>query len=237
MLEAVFFDFDGVIADTEPLHFRAFQRVLEALSIPMTWDQYLEECVGFDDRDVFRYMMARQGLALAPDALRALCARKADAFLALVREEQPAPYPGAERLLRDLHGRVPLALCSGAVPGDIRPILAAASLDSLFEVMVTADDVEASKPDPTCYRLALERLRALHPGRALRAAHAVAIEDTPAGIAAAAGAGLRVLAVAHTHPARLLGQATRVVETLEAVTPAALAALTMESTPGAGPRI
>lgn len=237
MLEAVFFDFDGVIADTEPLHFRAFQRVLQDLALPMTWEQYLEDCVGFDDRDVFRFMMARQGLDLAPATLRALCARKAEAFLALVRDEQPAPYPGAERLLRGLHGRVPLALCSGAVPGDIQPILAAAALDGLFEVMVTADDVEASKPDPTCYRLALERLRARHPGRPLRAAHGVAIEDTPAGIAAAAGAGLRVLAVAHTHPANLLGQATRVVDTLESVTPEDLEALTIESTSGVEPRI
>ena len=107
-----------------------------------------------------------------------------------------------------------LAISSGALRSDISPILETLGITGCFDVIVTAEDVARSKPDPECYRLAHNRLNEfwrldLSPGQVL------AIEDTPAGIAAAKGAGLRVIAVTNSYPAAHLSQADQIVETLD----------------------
>ncbi|MBM4154745.1 MAG: HAD family phosphatase [Lentisphaerae bacterium] len=213
---AVFFDFDGVIADSERLHHRAYQLVLDPLGLGFSWEAYQAEYIGYDDRDVFRLVHHRAGRDLAPDGIRALVARKAEGFAGLVETEPPPLYPGVRRLLDGLRPRARLALCTGALHSDIDPILRAAGLADRFDAVVTAEDVHASKPDPACYRLARERLDG-RPG--------AAVEDTPAGIESARGAGLRVLAVTTTHDRVRLAAADRVVDSLETVDAAALEAL------------
>ncbi len=207
---AVFFDFDGVIVDSEPLHWRAFARVLDPEGLAFDWDEYRRSYIGFDDRDVFRARFASAGRPQGDRAIEGWIQRKADAFEALASAEPPPPYAGVRELLAGLQDRACLGLCTGALRRDILPILDRLGLRSRFTVMVTADDVPASKPDPACYRLAMDRAHARR---------GVAIEDTPAGIRAARGAGLRVLAVATTHDPRELDAADRVVSGLSAVTP------------------
>ena len=226
MNTAVFFDFDGVITDSEPLHFRAYQAALEPDGLGFTWADYLGEYIGYDDRAVFRLVYERAGRPVDDAGLRARIAAKGQAFLGLTEREPPRLYPGVRELIDGLCSRgVPLALCTGALPSDIEPILRASGLRDRFGVVVTAADVHASKPDPAAYRLAHERIVRLHPDRAMPPGRCVAIEDTPAGIEAAAGAGLRVLGVASTHPAAALGRADRVVAAIEGVTPGDLLAL------------
>lgn len=215
--DAVLFDFDGVIVDSEPLHWAAFERILAPLGVRIAWDDYVERYLGFDDRGVFREVFKDAGKPLDEAKLPALIEAKAAAFEALVHEQNPKPYPGVVELIRKLSGAVPLALCSGALRRDVMPILKKLGLERAFDVMVTADDVHISKPDPSSYVLAVERLREGHAGRAIRAERSVAIEDTPAGISAARGAGLRVLALLNTYPKHQLGDATRVVESLDGV--------------------
>ena len=96
----------------------------------------------------------------------------------------------------------------------------------MFADIITADDVASSKPDPACYRLTLERLRARHPERAIRADRSWAIEDSPVGIESAHGAGLKVLGLASTYPADQIRTADRVLASLTGLTPDRLAALT-----------
>ena len=216
---AVFFDFDGVIADSEPLHYRAYQRVLEPEGLGFSWTEYRDVYIGFDDRDAFREVFRRRRKPLGDARLRRLVECKGAAFREIAAATPPALYPGVQALIADLRRRAPLALCTGALPDDIVPILDLTGLAGAFDVVVTAADVQASKPDPACYRLALERLRARHPAAGLVAAACVAVEDTPAGIAAASGAGLRVLAVATTHPAAALLGARRVVGSLAELSP------------------
>ena len=205
---AVFFDFDGVIVDSEPLHWRAFAHVLGPEGLAFDWDEYRRSYIGFDDRDVFRTCFAAAGRPQSDGAIAGWIQKKADAFEALASSEPPAPYAGVQALLAGLQPRACLGLCTGALRRDVAPILDRLGLQSFFTVMVTADDVPASKPDPACYRLAMDRARAQR---------GVAIEDTPAGIRAAHAAGLRVLAVATTHDARELRAADRVVPLLSAV--------------------
>jgi beta-phosphoglucomutase len=224
MLKAVIFDFDGIIVDTEPLHYRAFQEILEPLGLGYAWDEYVARYMGFDDRDAFVEAFAVAGQQLSFDALEQLIDRKARIFQEVIASGV-TPYPGVVRLATELAGKVPVALCSGALPSDILPILSQLSLEKVFAVMVTASDVAASKPDPASYRLAVERLQSAFPTHGIDPASCLAIEDTPAGIASATGAGVRVVAVTNSYPADHLLSASKVVDSLDSETFATLNAL------------
>uniref|UniRef100_C6E367 HAD-superfamily hydrolase, subfamily IA, variant 3 n=1 Tax=Geobacter sp. (strain M21) TaxID=443144 RepID=C6E367_GEOSM len=215
MLNAVIFDFDGVIVDTEPLHYKAFQELLVPLGLGYSWEEYLDRYIGFDDRDAFREAFAVAGRTLSDGELKELIRGKAQAFLRIV-SVGVAPYAGVVELIRSISGNLPLALCSGALRSDIDPILAQLGLSDAFDVMVTADEVAASKPDPESYRLAVKRLQEAFPGK-VDASAAIAIEDTPAGIASATGAGLKVLAVTNSYPRERLTGACRVLNSLSGI--------------------
>lgn len=215
-LAAVIFDFDGIIVDTEPLHYKAFQEILVPRGLGYSWEEYLRHYIGFDDRDAFREAFRAGGRPLAEGELRGLIEEKAAAFQRTIAAGVE-PYPGVLELIRSVSGNLPLALCSGALPSDIEPILLQLGLAGIFDVTVTAADVQASKPDPASYALAVARLKAVYPAQEIQPAHCLAIEDTPAGIASATGAGLQVLAVANSYPEEELAGACRVVTSLAGV--------------------
>lgn len=217
-LDAVIFDFDGIVADTEKLHYLAFERVLAPLGRGISWDDYVERCIGFDDRDVFRLRLGEGGIVPEGAALQGLVDQKALAFVELVQEQGAPIYPGVWSLVRRLYeAEVPLCVCSGALRTDIDAVLRATGFGHGFETMVTAEEVSRSKPDPESYLLALRRLTERHPDRRIESGCVVAIEDTPGGIAAARGAGLTVVGVPNTHPREALHEAHWVVDSLEAV--------------------
>jgi beta-phosphoglucomutase len=216
MLAAVIFDFDGIIVNTEPLHYKAFQQLLVPLGLGYSWEEYLRHYIGFDDRDAFHEAFREGGRFLGDEELKRLINEKADAFQHII-SAGVEPYPGAVELIRSLQGVLPLALCSGARPSDINPIMAQLDIAESFDTIVTAPDVAASKPDPASYILAVARLRSVFTGRELTHMNCLAIEDTPAGIASATGAGLKVLAVTNSYPEEKLGSAFRVVDSLVGV--------------------
>jgi beta-phosphoglucomutase len=198
VFQAVIFDFDGVIVDSEPLHYRAIQAALAPLEITFPYEEYLRRYVGFDDRDAFREALRAAGRSVDEAEVAALCVRKAGAFRVLLDGEIPR-VPGAADLIRALHARgIPLAVASGAVEAEIRLVLDRLDLRACFAVIVAADHVAASKPDPATYRLAVERLTAAFPGREITPGRCLAIEDTACGVASARSAGLRVLALTTT---------------------------------------
>jgi len=224
LLRAVIFDFDGVIADTERLHYLAFERILEPLSLGISWEAYVESCIGFDDRDVFRYRFRQDPSPMEDGGLETLIARKAQAFLDLVEEEGAPVYPGVPELISALQGAsIPLALCSGAVRSDIAGILSGTPFADAFPIQVTAEDVAHSKPDPEGYRLAAQRLLPNLGSSELN--RVIAIEDTPTGLASAVSAGFTTVAVTNTHPASALDDANFVVTSLEGLAVAELAGL------------
>ncbi len=211
--EAVIFDFDGVIVDTEPLHYAAFQRALEPLDLHFTWQEYVETYIGFDDRDAFKHAFSSNGKTLSPEGLHSLIEQKAGYFQEIIRSEV-TPYPGVVDLISHLHThKFPLAICSGALRSDIDPILTMLGISDCFDVIVTADDVAVSKPDPECYQLAFQRLQSAH-NSSFSKDVTIAIEDTPAGISSAKAAGLMVCAVTNSYPAERLDQATFVTDSL-----------------------
>ncbi len=214
MTSAVIFDFDGVIVDTEPLHFRAFQEVLEPERLGFTWKDYVSTYIGFDDRDAFRTRYKNAGKKLDEALLPGLVERKAKAFHNLATMAGAKTYPGIVELIDSIAGRLPLALCSGALRSDIAPFFEHYGFASKFDVMVTAEDVHVSKPDALCYKLTVKKLQEKFPSLKIEARHCWAIEDTPAGIKAAKGAGLKVVAVTNSHGRDKLFDADRIVTTV-----------------------
>jgi len=212
--EAVLFDFDGILVDSEPMHYRAFIEILDPLGMGFPWDEYVETYMGFDDRDAFREAFRAQGIVLDDANLGKLVAAKSGAFQHGLRDGVTA-YPGAVPLIETLHAAgVPLALCSGALRSDIDPILAQLGVARRFDVIVSADDVRRSKPDPESYALAFARLSEKHDTLLTAPEMSVAVEDTPAGIRSAKGAGLRALAVTNSCGDLELADADWIVDTL-----------------------
>lgn len=215
--EAVVFDFDGVIVDTEPLHWSAFQRVLEPLGIGLSWAGYVDGYMGFDDRDAFAEVFRAHGRTLDAERLQDLVRAKSGVFQDVIRDGVSA-YPGAVSLIASLHAcGLPLAISSGALHSDIAPILSRLGIGHCFSVVIAADDVRKSKPDPEPYSLAFAELRRAHPARLSAPGNCLAVEDTPAGIRSAKGAGLRVLAVTNSFGGKDLAEADAVTPSLEAV--------------------
>ena len=215
--EAVIFDFDGVIVDTEPLHYRSFQEVLDPLGIGFPWPEYVKTYMGFDDRDAFLEAFRARGKELDEQGLQALVASKSKIFQEVIRQGVTA-YPGVVRNLTSLHASgLPLAICSGALRSDITPILAQLGIAHCFRHIITADDVRKSKPDPECYSLAFHMLLHAHPSLVSSPGKCLAIEDTPAGIRAAKLAGLNVLAVTNSYSGKELTEADYLTDSLENV--------------------
>jgi beta-phosphoglucomutase len=224
-MDALFFDFDGVVVDSEPVHLVCFQRVLAEVGVRLTREDYYGKYLGYDDRDCLRVAAADAGVAL--DAGRV--AELIDAKTVLVQRafaESVEPLPGAAALIRAAaDGGIPVGVCSGALRKEIEIASRAAGVLDCFRSIVSAEDVRRGKPDPEGYRLALERMRAHLDRPDLRGDRCVVVEDSPAGIEAARAVGMKTLAVTNSYPADRLVAADRVVESLTGVTPASLETL------------
>ena len=225
MPNAIIFDFDGVIVDSEPLHYQAFVLTGKSIGFDFTWEHYTAQFIGFDDRDAFKHMLmqAIEGGATPQiddldQAVAELCEKKQTAFEAIAAMQTHA-VPGTLDLIDAAHAAgLPIAIASGATHADIDQMLRLLGRRDRFEVIVAADDVAHSKPDPTTYRLAFEKLAAKHPGAGLDPGTTLAIEDTSAGLAAARGAGLMTLGLTTTSAPEALAAADRVIGDLQGVT-------------------
>lgn len=216
-VKAVIFDFDGVIVDTEPLHYKAFQRVLEPRELGFSWEEYVETYMGFDDRDAFKEAFNAKGRQLPQKMLNELVLEKAKVFQDVILDGVTA-YPGVVTLISKLHASgTPLAICSGALLSDIVPILELLQISECFDLIVTADDVQKSKPDPESYQLTFNKLISLRADLNLTPDDIIVIEDTPSGIISANCAGLRVIAVTNSYPKENLTSAVQIVESLESL--------------------
>jgi len=221
MLKAIVFDFDGVIVNSEPLHYRAFLRVAKPLGLAFSYDEYLARYIGYDDRDAFRVMLGLQaGVPGSPqqqEQIAQLIEEKANAFEAVV-DEGIDTIPGMVDLVEEAAASMPIAIASGATRRDITLILDKLGLTDRFLTIVSADVVDRSKPDPASYSLAIRRLHELNPLAELKPRDCLSIEDTAAGIESARGAGLKTLGLATSCPASALHRANRVIDSAKGLT-------------------
>ena len=215
-MNALIFDFDGVVVDSEPIHLMGFQCVLADANVELTEVEYYQTYLGYDDRDCFGAVSRNKGAAFTPDQIVQMTADKT----VLVKQALASAraLPGAVELIRAAAAAgVPLAICSGALRDEIVLASRAVGIDGLFETVVAAEDVDRGKPDPQGYRLAVEAL-SQRLGRRVDPARCVVVEDSPAGIAAAKAAGMAVLAVTTSYPPDALAEADRIAASLAEVT-------------------
>lgn len=232
MLRAVLFDFNGVLVDDEPIHLEMFQRVLGDEGISLTAEDYYARYLGLDDRACFSAVLAAAGQEATVPRMMRLIARKAAYYQERIRERGYPFFPGAVELVRELAqaGRM-LGVVSGALLEEVEGGLRQAGLRDRFKVLVTAEDVSESKPDPEGYLRALEILNSVPPlpERLIHPHEVLAVEDSPAGLAAAKDVGLVTLGVAQTYPAERLRAADVVTPRLAGMTLARLEKLFSEA--------
>jgi HAD superfamily hydrolase (TIGR01509 family) len=214
---ALVFDFDGVLADSEPLHLATYQEVFGALGVTLTREDYYAIYLGLDDEGVFRMMASAQAWDLDDGRIAALIAQKSRVFDHLIADRDVL-YPGAAECVERLGAAFPLGIASGALKHEIQTILKNARLDQHFRFIVAAGDTPESKPAPDPYI----RAAALHK---LPARQCVAVEDSHWGIESAKGAGMKCVAITHTYPAAQLTDADEVVDSLGDLTEGLLRSL------------
>jgi len=149
-LRAVVFDFDGVIADSEPLHFEGFRRVLARQGVALSKSEYYEKYLGFDDAGAFRAVLGDHGQAFDDARIAALVAAKLALFPDVIAG-QSVIYEGAADCITRLAAAVPLAIASGAMLDDIEVVLKGTGLRERFRAVVAADHTPRSKPHPDPY--------------------------------------------------------------------------------------
>jgi HAD superfamily hydrolase (TIGR01509 family) len=220
-MRAVIFDFDGVLVDSERLHFRAQRDALLSEGIAIEEDEYFQHYLAYDDRGALRTALERHGQTANRAQVEELARRKARIFATLL--PQVPFFPGVRELVRALAAEVPLAVASGARRPEIEAILSAGGLRDAFAAIVGADDVRNTKPHPEPYLAAMNHLSSLAPR--LSPADCLVFEDSVPGIVSALAAGMKVVAITNSYSADKLGAAHRVVDSLEGLTPAGLKAL------------
>jgi beta-phosphoglucomutase len=216
-VQAVVFDFDGVLADTEGLHFASFQDVFAPRGWTLTRDAYFADYLGFDDRDLIAAFTARHGLAVSAADAAIVADEKARAYDRRIRTGDVL-FPSASATVARLATRYRLGVASGSLRSEIASILSANRLEGHFSVIVGADDVERGKPAPDLYARAVERL-------GVDPAEAVAVEDSPWGIESARTAGLRTIGITTSYGRARLADADLVIGDLAEIADAAIEAL------------
>lgn len=202
--QAVLFDMDGVIVDSEPLHVAAFQATLKNYGHDLSPEQYKQHFAGRTDEAGFKQYFDYIGETVK---LPSIMDEKAKAYLALATD-QLVPYPGVIEFIHDLaRQKVPLALVTGSLRAEAEITLETFGLTKYFSVVIAAEDIEYSKPDPEGYLKSAEAL-------GVNSADCIVIEDAPKGVQAAKAAGMRCLAVTTTHNREELSSATLIVEQL-----------------------
>jgi HAD superfamily hydrolase (TIGR01509 family) len=216
MIEAVVFDLDGVIIDSEPVWEQVRRQVVAENGGHWAADAQ-QRLMGMSTGEWARYLSGDLGAGLPPDRVAGLVIER---VAARYTERLPL-MPGAVAAVRGLAGRWPLGLASSSPPSLIATVLDASGLRSSFRAALSTEQVARGKPAPDIYLAVAQRL-----GRSPGAC--AAVEDSGNGLRSAAAAGLRVIAVPHPRyppDPDALAAASLVLTGLDQLTQAAVAAL------------
>lgn len=191
--DAILFDFDGTLVDSEPIHYQCWQLILKPFGIELNWNEYCRNCIGVSDRAMIRQLSDEVGIDF--DELYAQYPRKKE----LLRDRMLAAPPMTSEVRDFLLGfeDLPIGLVTSSYRLEVEPVLDALEVRHRFHSSVFGDEVKNLKPHPEPYLLAAERLGVVRP---------LVFEDSEAGIASATAAGFRAIRVPHPDQLlRLLG--------------------------------
>ena len=194
--EAVIFDMDGVIVDSEPYHDQSFLEVWKEMRYGDCHGMHFPDFYGRSDRVLWETFIEKHH---PPQPIEELLGLREERLIQLLRKKQPI-FNGVPELVQRLANRFPLAVGSGSAHRIIDEVLAMRDLSRYFRCTVSSEDVEQPKPAPDIFLLAAKRL-------GVEPAKCCVIEDTVSGVQAANAAGMTVLAIANTFEAKALGQA------------------------------
>ncbi|MCX7959277.1 MAG: HAD family phosphatase [Deltaproteobacteria bacterium] len=226
MIKALFFDFDGVIVDTEPLHFEGFLRVMKKYGYTMTYEHYKKNYLAFQDRDCFIGILNEIGMKYDENLLNSLIEEKGKWFFPLLSElpirirgqgdDKGAilTFDGLTSFVKEASKTYKLAVASGAQRNEIEVVLRRLGIYDCFTLIVAAGDYQNGKPHPEPYLTAYENLRQLYSD--INISDCVGIEDSFYGVQSVKSAGMKCIAVTNSYSKEILSQygADMIVEKL-----------------------
>jgi beta-phosphoglucomutase-like phosphatase (HAD superfamily) len=217
MLKAIIFDFDGVIADTEPLHLKAFQLTLKEKGIELSDEDYFENYLAYDDKTLFKELLKDRNYEHNEAQISDFMNRKSEHFENVLKGNNLV-LEGVPEFISEVSGKYPLAIGSGAIRSEIIYILESEGLREHFEIIVSADEVINCKPDPEVFIEALRRLNNLDSvSEEISPQECLVIEDSTSGIKAAHSAGMKCLAITNSYAAEKLSEAELIKQSLKGI--------------------
>ncbi|MCD6174472.1 MAG: HAD family phosphatase [Planctomycetes bacterium] len=218
MLKAVIFDFDGVIADSEALHYKALNAVLNRYGVDVPKEVHWQKYLGYSDRENIEAVNVDYGMEWDSARVQVLIDEKKVVFDELIVSGSIIIDGVAVFIQRLIDAGIRRAVCSGALRSDIDLMLAGTDFKHAFEVIVTADDVTHGKPDPKGYLMVMDKLNQ-NGTDPIEANQCVVIEDSHWGLEAAAAAEMQPVAVTNTYSrSELERKGRKVVDRLDELT-------------------
>ena len=183
--DAVLFDFDGVLADTERVHYECWASILDPFGIQLDWDYYQQQCIGVSDRLMIERLAARRNPPIPVEHIWPEYGRKREMFRTRL-DQQPPFHKETVELVRELSNIYKLAVVSSSGRLEVEPYLERAGFRHYFHALVCGKEAQNLKPAPDPYLRAAELLGSVKP---------LVVEDSDAGVASAKAAGFDVLRV------------------------------------------
>ena len=191
MVRAVIFDFDGVIVDSEPLHYRTFCETLKPLGIEIDKHRWYKDFAGTGSRKIIAKLCDEYGIT---EDIRVWVEKRKVLFASYAKQGKLKPRKGLMKFLPELKTRnIKTAIASGGHIAHIESLLSLMKLNGRFDVIVGGDSVKNGKPDPEIFLLAARMIGA-------KPEECIAIEDSPAGCEAVLRSGMSL--VCFDSPAR-----------------------------------
>lgn len=189
-LQAIIFDFDGVLINSETIHHKAVNLVLQRFNTSVSTQDYFQHYVGFSDYDIFSRILEKLQIPMNQQDLLSLIREKQQAVINVIHHgDNLDSHLDARDFIETYHPLIPsMAICSGASRSEIDAILKIldhGQLQQYFKVIVSIDDVTTGKPSPEGYLLAASKL-------GVDPKHCLVIEDTLTGATAGKRAGMQV---------------------------------------------
>jgi len=208
MITTVIFDMNGVIIDDEPLHKQAFRKTFKPLGINLTSEEYKRHCMGKSDKSGYKAILNAYDLKNIDT--QGLVNKKSKIYWQLI-QGNIQPFPGVIELIKKLCQNFTLALTTSATRKEAKMVLNYFGITKNFKVIVTAEDITKSKPDPEPYLITAKKLQE-EPKCCL------VIEDSKAGIQSAKNADMKCIAVTTTHKRSELQNADLIVDSFTEIT-------------------